>query len=129
MNDIYFFNIRTRESEKVDIKPLLNNGLKDNIKEEYKSIGIKITFIEDAETFIKAYFEYKGYKVLKCSPTNSNDDEIFGYDPSINEDKKAIFEYIERHFQFFDKLKNEYILPHLNKSGLTDLVVYRKEHK
>ncbi len=127
-NSIYFFDIRTRQHEKVDIEPLLKHKFINNIKDIYATIGLSITVINDAELFIKAHYKYKGYKVLKCRATNTKDCDIFGSDPEDYKDKDIIIKFIEQNFKFYERNNGEPLYNYLNKYGLPDFLVYRKEH-
>ncbi len=139
VNNIYFFDIRSKQHEKIDVKKLIDEQLKQKIEEAYDNIGLKIEIknIKNPEVFIISYFESKGYSVIKCSPTNSYDNDFLQYTRGSNiktmgeldADKRIILEYLEKNFEFYNREEGESLLKHLNKAGLPDLCIYKKEHK
>lgn len=131
INNIYFFNIRTKEHEKIDVTSLFNEKIKDEIEEVYSHIGLKIEikFIKHAESFISMYYANKGYHVIKCCPKVGRNNDFFQFSEQSQEDKDIILEYIEKNFKFYNRKEFERVEEYLNKAGLPDLLIYRKEHR
>ena len=132
-NNIYLFDIRSREKEKIDIKTLLHKKIsKDKrfvefMENGYSKIGLRvhINMINQPEELVKTYFQSKGYTVLKTFPIKTNDGQFL---EQSNEDYDIIVKYLEENFKFFDKEDNMHLKYYLNKGGIPDFLVYRKEH-
>ena len=93
-NNIYLFDIRTRKYDKINIEPILDDKVMDLVKSGYSKIGLKVevSIIDFPEQLAKKYFQYSGYKIIKCSPYGK--DFLECCEDSIK-DKKIIVQYLE----------------------------------
>ncbi len=135
-NNIYLFDIRSREHEKIDIKTLLHKKISDDkrfieyIEQGYIKIGLRVNIelINQPELLVRTYFERQGYTVLKTFPIKRDDGRFLEICPEAEEDEKIIIKYLEENFKFFERKDNTPLIHYLNKGGVPDFLVYRKEH-
>jgi hypothetical protein len=116
---LYFFDIKTKNWDKIDMTRIIEEKLKWNIDQFEKEYGIKIKIvsIKNAEYFIQHYYQNLGYIVFRLEYYSNN----------FNEKEETIIQLLSQYEKDEKQIRLDLGLEKKgkNNNGIPDFLIFK----